>query len=124
MLRKKSSVDTIELVLANGASLTAVCSLGHSAFLIAAEAGNLPAAEFLLRHPLSLHDQDSSGNTALHLAALGDRVSMIRWLMSLGAFADQVNKFGQTHLSRACTYGQLDVAVALIELGADVDRPG
>jgi ankyrin repeat protein len=119
-------VETIELVFSHGASLAAVSAQGRSAFLYAAEAGNLPVAEFLLRQPIgfSVHDQDFRGNTALHLAAERNRVSMIRWLVGLGAHVNTVNNDDNTPLCLACAKGKLDAAVVLIELGADVDHPG
>jgi ankyrin repeat protein len=49
---------------------------------------------------------------------------MIRWLVGLEAQLNTVNNDDNTPLCLACAKGNLGAAVELIELGADVDRPG
>lgn len=62
---------------------------------------------------------DSSGRTALHVAASCGRLNLVRWLVR-NRHADiniKDRESGYTALHRSIFYGKLDIAVELIKLG-------
>ncbi|CAG9862774.1 unnamed protein product [Phyllotreta striolata] len=66
---------------------------------------------------------DSTGRTALHVAASCGRLDLVRWLVS-NRHADiniKDKESSYTALHRSIFYGKLDVAVELIRLGANVN---
>uniref|UniRef100_A0A6P7F2T9 Inhibitor of Bruton tyrosine kinase n=1 Tax=Diabrotica virgifera virgifera TaxID=50390 RepID=A0A6P7F2T9_DIAVI len=64
---------------------------------------------------------DSSGRTALHVAASCGRLNLVRWLI-LNRHADihaKDRESSYTALHRSIFYGKIDVAVELVKLGAN-----
>ena len=77
----------------------------------------------LIARGADVETQDSSGNTALHLAAsLGDG-DMVEILIRQGANVNAVNGESLTPLHLAIKLGWPSIAGALIEEGADITTP-
>ena len=67
-----------------------------------------------------LHAADKHGSTALHWAASGGHLAVVRWLVEgVGADIDARNKEKRTPLMFACKTGREDVAHFLLDAGAD-----
>mmetsp|Transcript_42074 Transcript_42074/g.82310 ORF Transcript_42074/g.82310 Transcript_42074/m.82310 type:complete len:158 (+) Transcript_42074:994-1467(+) len=62
--------------------------------------------------------KDEDGWTALHFAAQGGRVDMLRELLVMGAGADAVNHEGKTPLHLACEGGHVECVRQLLCRGA------
>lgn len=64
---------------------------------------------------------DASGKTALHTAASCGKRKVVRWLLAQGVPLNQKDwESGYTPLHRALFYGQVDIAVALMQTGANI----
>jgi ankyrin repeat protein len=119
------SVEAIEFLLGKGVSLADLWANGRSVFHASAAAGNVTVAAYLIeQHGFSVHVLDADGNTALHIAALGNFPEMITFLVGRGALVEAVSMRGKTPLWHACSMGHREAAMRLIELGADVNLHG
>lgn len=98
-----------------------------TALLLAASAGNLECAKYLLDQGADVQAVDGKGEAALSLASRDNDVPMIEILMSSGADIEALDAYGHTALSKAARGGHLDAVVALLKAGADPnvrDRDG
>jgi ankyrin repeat protein len=77
-------------------------------------------AELFKRHGCSLLEQDSLGNTSMHVAAACGSVTFATALVSHGVSVDAVNKNGETPLMLATTGYTADASKSLLDLGADI----
>jgi len=73
-------------------------------FIWACMYGREEVAFFLLEHGADLRDSANSGGTALHWAAGGGYVSIMKRLIQRGAALEEINKWGGTVLEQAA-YG-------------------
>lgn len=76
--------------------------------------------EFLKNHGCTLLEQDSLGNTAMHVAAACGSVTFANALVSHGVSIDAANKNGVTPLMLATTGYTADATKSLLALGADI----
>lgn len=106
----------IEWMLAHGTKPHARDGDGRDPLHLA----NSVSAEVLLRHNADARLVDRQGNTALHVAAEGDR-EMCRLLVKAGVPVDVRNQSGLTPLHFAALEGNQAIAAYLIEQGADVN---
>ena len=91
-------------------------------FLRAAEQGNLDGVQLVREKPELLEVQDELGNSALHLAALGAHLSVVRLLLDHKADVNGVNDEGNTALilSTICmSDSAAECAKMLVESNAD-----
>ncbi|MHA7841004.1 MAG: ankyrin repeat domain-containing protein, partial [Gammaproteobacteria bacterium] len=97
---------------------------GRTAFLLAAEKGQLEVLQLLQEKGADIHAVDKEGNNALHLASLfsGD-VSTVSWLLGLeGCDIESRGQYGRTaFLLAAAQEGQLEVLKFLQGQGAAID---
>ncbi len=77
--------DSIELLTAHGANLNAIGPEGQSPLHLAVAAGNLKLAKQLISAGAKVNLEDSSGQTALNIAAEQDEPSLITLLEQYGA---------------------------------------
>eukprot|EP00966_Prymnesium_polylepis_P054953 1270374-Prymnesium_polylepis.1 len=88
----------------------------------ACAAGDLDGARALVASSSwqPLHAADKHGSTALHWAASGGHVAVVRWLVeAVGVDVDARNKERRTPLMFACKTGREDVARFLLDAAAD-----
>ncbi len=100
---------------------------GKTALSSAVSAGNLKAAEILLRNnPKLLHLTDSGGSSALMWASENANVTkngpnMVELLLRHGASVSAIDAKGLTALDRLCmTCGNVRAALILIKCGAAI----
>ncbi|KAI9601667.1 hypothetical protein H4Q26_001500 [Puccinia striiformis f. sp. tritici PST-130] len=85
-----------------------------------ARAGDLPLLTSAIQAGLPVELTNGSGNNLLMLAAYHGKAELVRFLLSRGAQANQLNERGQSALSGAVFKGWTEVVKALVEAGADI----
>lgn len=71
-------------------------------------------------HLEALEEKDDKGNTRIHVAAINNERSILKFLVSTGGNVDEKNKKGRTVLHHAIKQCDLDVVKILIDAGADL----
>jgi len=108
----------------------APCYYGGYPLSFAASTNNKEAADVLVRSGASLRDQDSYGNTALHLAVLHDHPQMYDWLMEKAGhellqkgepqFWDILNKERRTAFTLAAVHGKKRIFQHMLQTRTEV----
>ena len=100
-----------------------VLSSNDKLFLRAAKVGDLELLKNLIKK-VDINSKNDDCTTALHFAADGfcyKDSEAIKYLIENGSIVDSKNKFGDTPLHLASSYGGLEGVKCLIENGAQVD---
>ncbi|MCG8504534.1 MAG: ankyrin repeat domain-containing protein [Sphingomonadales bacterium] len=106
--------------LFKGANINARNSDGLPSIVVAAEAGDLELARFLVGQGANVNaTTEGRGETAVMRAAELGRDAMLRYLLENGADFDREDRGGETPLMKAAKARQEDAAEILIEAGAD-----
>ena len=137
------NVEVLSLLLDAGARANAANAEGQTPLMVVARTDNLDAARLLLERGADVNAREQwKEQTALMWAVAQSRPEMTRLLVGAGADVDARSKVhgwnrqvtaeprakhlpsgGFTPLLYAARQGCLDCARALVEAGADVDRP-
>jgi len=89
---------------------------------LAAFKGDLARIKALLGKGTDINVQDRVGRTALHLAALHERVDVVRILLEAGAEVDVTDlRYGFRPLHFAARKGNVGACELLIKYGSDID---
>ncbi|MBL7526701.1 ankyrin repeat domain-containing protein, partial [Legionella bononiensis] len=121
-------LDVIEFLLKNGAKPGVQYGNGRTELHILSDNHNLLCSEnayqriadLLIKYGINVNAIDKKGNTALHLAAITNNSTAIRYLVEHGADINCQNNFGNSPLYAAIANKSLDAVLLLIKLGADV----
>ncbi len=81
--------------------------------------GQFEVAELLIKNGAEVNDQDSEGNSLLHLALDYDRIEMVKLLIEHGAKINVKNSEGQRPLAVALAKNYTDMVALLRQHGAD-----
>ena len=87
----------------------------------AAERGEWPRVQALLKAGKEVNASQVDGMTALHWAAHHDNPGIARTLLDAGAKPRAANRYGVTPLSLACVNGNEAMVTLLLEAGADAN---
>lgn len=97
-------------------------SWGCTPLGLAAFNGDIIKINELLGKGADINRQDRAGRTALHLAALHERVGVVRMLLDAGAEVDVTDlRFGYRPLHFSARKGNVGVSELLVRHGADLD---
>jgi ankyrin repeat protein len=110
----------VSLLVARGASVSAVNAEGATPLHIAALTGNWRTVEALIKAGTRVDSMDALGRTALQHAASNRDAAVARILVEAGATVDAKNRDGWTALHAAADSGRPDTVAFLIEAGAAV----
>jgi ankyrin repeat protein len=114
------SAQMIDLLVDAGADLRAMTETDEmSALMIAISAGDDPSFDALLDLGADPNQADANGFSPLMVAAQFDQWQMVDELIRRGARIDTKTLRGSTALSVALTSNNLDVAILLVEQGAN-----
>ncbi|XP_050308877.1 putative ankyrin repeat protein RF_0381 [Anthonomus grandis grandis] len=92
-----------------------------TAFLLAAESGQLDTIKLLEKYRAEITLRTSKGNTALHLAAKNNHLNVVKYLIEEKGFKiDEENIYGDTALNKAANDGALECIIYLINKDANV----
>ena len=97
---------------------------GMTPFLSACDNGRDDTARLLKRHGADITKKDSYGRGAIHFAARGGSVKLLKSLLAKPALAadlETLDKKGRTPLHHACEKGQDETAALLMAKGARID---
>ncbi|CAF1255635.1 unnamed protein product [Adineta ricciae] len=127
---KSRKFDVVKLLLKRGADPNAVTKLGSTPFLLASEICDLDVIEACVEANADLDfapsgpDADNlniTGQTALFMATLKDRVDVVKFLIHRGAQVNVKNRYGVSPLLLCAESGNQELVRALVEAGADVN---
>ncbi|KAF2029693.1 hypothetical protein EK21DRAFT_89627 [Setomelanomma holmii] len=125
-LPPEATATDVEKILWEGANPMVVHPDFGFFFIRAAHEMTPDVLKTLLEFGADIHKPIPSPNryhSILHAAALGKRVAMLKYLVSLGFAVDMPNKAGETPLILAVkTPGAFEAAKYLVEVGADVNH--
>ncbi|UJR14534.1 hypothetical protein I4U23_001530 [Adineta vaga] len=127
---KSRKFDVVKLLLKRGADPNAVTKLGSTPFLLASEICDLDIIEACVEANADLDfapsgsDADNlniTGQTALFMATLKDRVDVVKFLIDKRAQVNVQNRYGVSPLLLCAESGNFELVQALVEAGADVN---
>ncbi|CAM4758600.1 unnamed protein product [Rotaria magnacalcarata] len=127
---KSRKFDVVKLLLKRGADPNAVTKLGSTPFLLASEICDLDIIEACVEAGADLdfapsgQDADNlniTGQTALFMATLKDRVDVVKFLIQKGAHVNVQNRYGVSPLLLCAESGNFELVQALVQAGADVN---
>jgi ankyrin repeat protein len=120
----KGDAMKTSVILGLTSLLLAAGPAGAQGIFDAVRAGDLAGAKAIVGKDTSLvRARDASGNTPLHAAAIAGSVPLAEWLLAQGAEINAENPARQTPLTAAIANSKDDVALLLIERGADIAGP-
>ncbi|CAF4733985.1 unnamed protein product, partial [Rotaria sp. Silwood2] len=127
---KSRKFDVVKLLLKRGADPNAVTKLGSTPFLLASEICDLDIIEACVEAGADLDfapsgpDADNlniTGQTALFMATLKDRVDVVKFLILKGAHVNVQNRYGVSPLLLCAESGNYELVQALVQAGANVN---
>jgi ankyrin repeat protein len=116
------SADDVRLLVAAGADVGAVDTLGQSAMYLAAQQGHAGVVEALARAGADCNQVDTGGTTPLRIGSSNGHLRCVEFLLKQGADVNKVTNDGNTPLFMASQNGYCDVVEALLRGGADVNK--
>jgi ankyrin repeat protein len=139
----KGDLDMIALLLEAGADVESANPEGQTALMAVARTGNIAAAELLLGHGANVNAVEGwGGQTALHWAAARQHADMVNLLITEGANVEaraidrnwerqvtseprmkDMKTGGLTPLLYAVRENCIDCVKALLDAGADINKP-
>jgi ankyrin repeat protein len=97
-------------------------TLLHTAVICRDEKPSAEMIEYLISHGVPVDRPAAGSYTALHIAARDHGPTIVRALLSGGAFVDPVDRYGKTPLWWATGEGRIPAVEVLIEFHADPDK--
>ena len=94
-----------------------------SPLIWAVRTGNQVGCEVLISRGADVQAQDRDGNTALHHAAMMDRMDLLGFLLFAGADPEAADNRGQTALHLATSTGNFEACRLLLDQGVSLDHP-
>lgn len=121
--KRHMKTSLIAIVLAGICSWTQAKTL--SEWLDAARFGDTWALSNMAFSGQDLNARNERGNTALHAALIEPNIESIRWLVRQpGIDLNARNAVGETALMQAIIHGHREIAMALLDAGAEVNQTG
>jgi ankyrin repeat protein/flagellar basal body-associated protein FliL len=113
-------IETIKLLLENGANVKAKDVNGNTALAFASREGHSDAIRYLLDKGAEINLKDNDGTTALMMAAARGQMDAVKLLLDKGADITANNNTGMTALIMAAMSGETDAVKLLLDKGAEI----
>lgn len=114
------SLDTVKLLVANGAWVNYLNSMAVNALWIAAHNGHPEIVRYLAGRGAYLNNSNFEDVTPLMAAAMNGHLAVVKFLVGAKADINAVHRDGDTALMFALAQNRTDIARFLIDAGADV----
>ncbi|XP_052783747.1 ankyrin repeat, PH and SEC7 domain containing protein secG-like isoform X2 [Mya arenaria] len=123
---EKGRIRCVKVLLENGAQVDIQGSWGQSPLMLCILVEYFDIAELLINNnPSIINQQDSSGNTCLHIAIGNDSVEGVELLLRYHADMNIMNMIGISPLMKICTMKESKNMHKIVELfiqaGVDID---
>ncbi|KAI5474195.1 26S proteasome non-ATPase regulatory subunit 10, partial [Pseudohyphozyma bogoriensis] len=123
------NLEVVQLLVGAGADVNAVNAKGMTALHYAASKGHVSVGRLLISKGADINTRDRANQLALHRAATTGALPFVHLILASTSPSrptaprlNQQDRGGNTPLHLAVESGHAEVAVALIEGGADRDR--
>ncbi|EWZ86326.1 hypothetical protein NW765_001371 [Fusarium oxysporum] len=114
-------VETVRLLLANGADIEYENKMGEMAIFVAATAGHVEVMQLLVENGADIESANRFMTTPLMQACRYRNHEAVKLLIRCGANVERVNNDDETAMSIAVTNGDEPILIALLEAGARFD---
>lgn len=111
----------MEILIDNGANLTALDKMKRSPLECAVRYNRIDAVKILLENHVNVNVKNKHGSTSLHQAAEGGNIELINLLLQFKADVNAVTDSRRTPLHYAAQKGHTDILSILLEHSADVN---
>ncbi|WP_373233280.1 ankyrin repeat domain-containing protein [Cohnella sp.] len=119
-LIEEGNLNAIRSLLTDGLDPNAKVGIYNSTLECAFDCRQYEVAKLFIEHGAEINDRN---NPAIVDAAHGDR-ALFEYLIQKGSDINAVNRVGHSALSRALAFDNDSGAIALVELGIDIQRLG
>lgn len=106
---KEIDIISLNVLLAEGASVDTVDEAGNSPLMLAAKIGNPRLVEIILVHSPDIDRRNNEGNTALMIAAKTGVLQNVVKLIDAGANPEMTNAEGYSSVKIAKRYGHASI---------------
>ncbi|KAH9015126.1 ankyrin repeat-containing domain protein [Lactarius deliciosus] len=125
-LREALNVTVARLLLEHGVDVNSIDKDHATPLHLASSYGMLEMARLLLDHGANANAENVSGQTPLHLVSQSEDFShenpdVARLFLELGMNVNKQDKTQATPLHFACSHGNFNIALALLDHGAEVN---
>ena len=107
---KNIDIVSLNVLLAEGATVDTVDEAGNTPLMLAAKIGNPRMLDIILRHNPQINERNNDGNTALMISSEMGVVEISRTLIKHGADLSMKNSDGLSPVQIALRHGHRDIA--------------
>jgi len=107
---KNIDIVSLNVLLAEGATVDTVDEAGNTPLMLAAKIGNPRMLDIILRHNPQINERNNDGNTALMISSEMGVVEISRTLIKHGADLSMKNSDGFSPVQIALRHGHRDIA--------------
>ncbi len=121
----KDDLDTVKMLVENGAEVDAIDGKGRTPLFIACAAGNVGIVKYLFENGASItYREPNKGAYPIHEACYWDNSEVVSYLLGVGINKNLKDFAGQTPFKYAVRGENLDIIKIIVGSGAEIDNKG